>query len=253
FCNVNPLLLSFFTDNPLVLDAANNPVGFRSTRSVKVDGGAAVEVWAAVGAGACAVPTDDSILDSPDDGGVTYGYFLSPLVKEGMLGDITINADVATFTVTGITANAPRWGRGPYTVVLDEEGARSRLLAPILNQQHLHVQSTPVPPPAITDGAVALTLPTPYFGGGQTVTRTVTLPEGVTDGTFTLSYSGDTTSALPHDAAPVAVQSALEALPSLGAGTVTVTGDSGGPFEVQFAAGFTGVLTGNGAQLEPSG
>lgn len=253
FCNVNPLLLSFFTDNPIVLDAANNPVGFRSTRSVKVDGGAAVEVWAGVGAGDCDVPTDDSILDNPDDGGVNYGYFLSPLVKEGMLGDITINADVATFTVTGITANAPRWGRGPYQVVLDEDNERTRLLSPILNQQHLHVQSTPVPPPAITDGAVDLTLPTPYFGGGVKITRTVTLPEGVTDGTFTLSYGGETTAAIGHDAEPSAVQAALEVLQSLGSGTVSVSGDAGGPYEVEFASGFTGTLTGNGSQLDPSG
>jgi hypothetical protein len=42
-----------------------------------------------------------------------------------------------------------------------------------------------------------------------------------TGGTFTLSYGGNTTSALPHNATPAAVQSALNALPSI-AGAVTV-------------------------------
>lgn len=252
FCNVNPLLLSFFTANPLVLDAAQNPVGYRSTRSVKVDGGAAVELWAGVGAADCDVPTDDSVL-TDTSGGTDYAYFLSPLVKEGMLGDITINADVATFTVTALTSNAPRWGRGPYDVVLDEDGLPTRLLSPILNQEHLHVQSTPVPPPAVTDGAVELVLPSPYFGGTAPVTKTATLPGDLTGGTWTLTYGGQSTAGIAHNATAATVQAAFTALPTVGAGRATVTGSVGGPFTVVMDGSMTGPLTAVGTSLEPSG
>lgn len=45
-------------------------------------------------------------------------------------------------------------------------------------------------------------------------------------GTFTLSYSGSTTSSLAYNAAASAIQSALEALPTIGTGNVSVTASS---------------------------
>lgn len=43
-------------------------------------------------------------------------------------------------------------------------------------------------------------------------------------GTFTLTFSGATTTALAYNASAATVQAALEALPSIGAGNVSVTG-----------------------------
>ncbi len=58
-----------------------------------------------------------------------------------------------------------------------------------------------------------------------------------TGGAFTLAFKGEPTVALAYDAAASAVQAALTALPTIGAGNVTVTGDAGGPYTVTFSAG----------------
>lgn len=165
FCAVDPELLSFFTDDPVVLDYAQQPVGFRSTKRVKVDEGAAVELWTGVGADDCEdTPEDDSALEAGANA-TRYGYFLLPWVKEATMGDFEVGASAMTFTVSGITGVGPKWGRGPYDVVpLDAVNTPGRLLTPIGKDQHLHFQSTTIAPPAVTDGAVALTLPMPYFG-----------------------------------------------------------------------------------------
>lgn len=51
---------------------------------------------------------------------------------------------------------------------------------------------------------------------------------------FTLTFDGFTTTSLPANATSVAVAAALEALPSIGYGNVSVTGDPGGPWTVTF-------------------
>lgn len=62
--------------------------------------------------------------------------------------------------------------------------------------------------------------------------QTVTVLGGPTAGTFTLTFSGQTTSGIAYNAAASAVKSALEALSNVT--TVTVTGDAGGPYTVTF-------------------
>lgn len=69
-------------------------------------------------------------------------------------------------------------------------------------------------------------------------------------GTFTLSFGGQTTSAIAHDANAATVQSALAALSSVGSGNVTVTGSAG-----NYAVVLTpsGTLTGSSAGLGGTG
>ena len=55
-----------------------------------------------------------------------------------------------------------------------------------------------------------------------------------TGGTFTLSFSGLTSAALAFDASAASVEAALEALPSIAAGNVSVSGAFGGPYTVEF-------------------
>jgi hypothetical protein len=59
-------------------------------------------------------------------------------------------------------------------------------------------------------------------------------------GTFTLTYSGQTTAAIARDATAAAVQSALEGLSNVEVGDVSVAGSAGGPWTVTF----TGALAG---------
>jgi len=64
--------------------------------------------------------------------------------------------------------------------------------------------------------------------------QTVTLVDLVSGGKFVLTYEGETTDVLADDAAASAVQAALEALTTIGAGNVSVSGSAGGPYTVEF-------------------
>jgi len=80
----------------------------------------------------------------------------------------------------------------------------------------------------------------------------ITAPTG---GTFTLTHAGQTTAAIAYNAAASAVQSALEALTSIGAGNVVVAGAAGGPYNVTCAGTKTGpqtALTGTSALTGPA-
>lgn len=84
--------------------------------------------------------------------------------------------------------------------------------------------------------------------------QTVTVTGSPTGGTFTLTYKGQTTAGIAYNAAASAVQSALTALSTVGAGNATVTG--AGPYTVAFVgtlAQDTTLLTASGAALTPSG
>jgi len=64
------------------------------------------------------------------------------------------------------------------------------------------------------------------YGDTAAVDEAVTLTEGtaITAGTYTLTFGGDTTGDIAFDAPAATIRAALEALPSIGAGNVTVTG-----------------------------
>jgi hypothetical protein len=60
--------------------------------------------------------------------------------------------------------------------------------------------------------------------------QTVTITGAPTGGTFTLTWSGQTTGAIAYNATAATVQTALEALSNIAPGDVTVTGNAGGPY-----------------------
>ncbi|BCI92749.1 hypothetical protein NIIDMKKI_79550 [Mycobacterium kansasii] len=74
-------------------------------------------------------------------------------------------------------------------------------------------------------------------GKGQATNevQTVTVNGSPTGGTFTLSFKGATTAAIAYNAAASAVQTALQALSTIGSGNATVAGSAGGPYTVTFA------------------
>lgn len=89
--------------------------------------------------------------------------------------------------------------------------------------------------------------------GDVSEVQTVTITGGPTGGTFTLTYSGQTTAGIAYNANAAAVQAALEALSNLAVGDVTVTGGPGPatPYVVTFRAGMGNVvqMTASGAGL----
>lgn len=69
--------------------------------------------------------------------------------------------------------------------------------------------------------------------------QTLTMDAAAIDGTFTLSFGGETTTDLAYDASTATIDSALEALTTIGTGGVTVGGDtlaSGSPTTFTFLA-----------------
>ncbi|MGZ3140805.1 hypothetical protein ACVDFE_02130 [Lentzea chajnantorensis] len=83
--------------------------------------------------------------------------------------------------------------------------------------------------------------------------QTLTMTGGPTGGTWTATLNGQTTGAIPFNAAASAVRTALEALSTIGAGNVTVTGANGGPYTVTFVGALAGAnvnaMTASGAGL----
>lgn len=166
-CGVHPELISFFTDQPVVLDAEGDAVGLLQQTGANDTGAVALELWAGTGGGDdCDVPEDDSIFETIEEGEQPFDgmYFLIPWVRGGTLGDMTVNGtDAAEITVSAFSGSGAHWGRGPYNVISDGAGSATRLLTPVPKNTHSWMQRTSIKPPEVTNGAVALTLPEAYF------------------------------------------------------------------------------------------
>ncbi len=66
--------------------------------------------------------------------------------------------------------------------------------------------------------------------------QTVTINGSPTGGTFVLVFAGQVTAAIAYNATSATVQAALEALSTIGAGNVAVSGSAGGPYTCTFQA-----------------
>jgi hypothetical protein len=87
-------------------------------------------------------------------------------------------------------------------------------------------------------------------GAGTNEVQTITIAGTPTGGTFSLTFGGQTTPALAYNASTAAVQTALQALTSIGSGNATVSGTAG----VSYVVTFVGALaTLNVAQIVPVG
>ncbi len=112
-------------------------------------------------------------------------------------------------------------------------------------------EGTHYPNGFIPSGTVLSELASGLFGpyAGRTAeVQTVTITGGPTGGTFTITLEGDTTAGIAFNATAATVQAALEALPGVDPGDLTVTGSAGGPYTVTFNTG-----GGNVAQMTASG
>jgi hypothetical protein len=143
FCGVDPQLFALMTGQSTVLDASTPAlaVGFKMNSRVDADSsGFALELWSSVPSAACA-------------GGVqSYGYFVIPFLKGGVLGDFTIANDAINFTLSGANSkDGNGWGTGPYNVVPNATGVASKLLTALDVNDHLLLQLTTIAPP--TTGA----------------------------------------------------------------------------------------------------
>lgn len=116
---------------------------------------------------------------------------------------------------------------------------------------------------SLTGGAGTAT-PSTTTAGVAAVNEQQTVTVAADGGTFTITYSGQTTSALAYDSTAAEIETALEALSNIGVGDATVTGDAGGPWTIEFTGALaatnvdevtctaTGLLTNTGATATPS-
>jgi len=93
----------------------------------------------------------------------------------------------------------------------------------------------------IPSGTAISLLSNKLYGPYTVSTEVQTVTEGGAGLTsFTLTFSGQTTTSLAAAATAATVQAALEALSNVGAGNVTVTGAAGGPYTVTFGGTLAG-------------
>lgn len=172
-CQVNTGLIALFNGWSQVLDYANKSVGIQDDDDVDKDYGVAIEVWTGgKSSDDCPTQTTDTVFKAASTG-INYGYLLFG-ATEFTVGDVKVDANISTFTLSGKTIALSQWGRGPYNVVpIDANGTAGRLLRPLDRDAHFMLQRTSVAPPPVTPGANPVPLdiigkfvaPNYYFGG----------------------------------------------------------------------------------------
>ena len=79
------------------------------------------------------------------------------------------------------------------------------------------------------------------MGQGTDEVENVALTGTVTGGTFTITYEGQTTIAIPYNASAGVVQADLMALSNIGSGDVTVASNTTGTWSVTFTENLAGL------------
>lgn len=151
FCGVNPDLVRLMTGQKMVMDGAGTMgVGFRMNTRIDLSAsGFALEMWSSVPSGAC-----DPVL------GQSYGYFLLPFLKGGVLGDFSVANDAVNFTLTGaLTKDGNAWGVGSYNVTKTAGGVAGPLNLTMDPNDHLHMELVTLAPPTDVPGATAVGVP----------------------------------------------------------------------------------------------
>jgi hypothetical protein len=143
FCEVDYRLFEMLTGNHVLLDDNGAAIGFTETTSVDLATvNFALELW----------------LGSKNPG--EYGYVLTPFLRGGIVGDVTIENAAITFTVTGLTTRGgSAWGKGPYAVQ-SVAGVNAVLKDAVAATEHRRWLTTTVAPPTAYEGSIATLNPT---------------------------------------------------------------------------------------------
>lgn len=146
-CGVDPDLISLFTGQPIVTNAAGDIVGFDASSDINLDSfGFALEVWSRIAQGAC-----------DNDGNRPWGYTVFPFFKGGRLGGFSFENGAVQFTISGAqTRDGNGWGVGPFDVDRDESSLPAPLYTPLGVNTHYRNILVTLDPPEATCGAVAL-------------------------------------------------------------------------------------------------
>lgn len=145
-CGVDPGLISVFTGQPTVVNAAGDIVGFDARTGIDLDGfGFAMEVWSKIAGSAC----DAS-------GRRKWGYTVFPFFKGGRLGGFSFENAAVQFSITGAqTRDGAQWGTGPFRVDrgIGPTFAPIPLFTPLTANTHYRNQIVTLDPPVASCGA----------------------------------------------------------------------------------------------------
>ena len=161
----------------------------------------------------------------------------APLIAE--MGAIATDSDIPTLLADGTNAlevliAARRVLNGRKVPMAN----RFIALSPAAEAAFLNIEQLQKVNEAGTDGMLREAIIGRLFGFTIVADPTlegpvkVTITGTPTGGDFTLAYGGDTTTDIAYNAAASAVETALEALDSITADSVTVTGNVGGPYTI---------------------
>lgn len=101
-----------------------------------------------------------------------------------------------------------------------------------LDREHVVPGGARIDPAQFTrDGAVQVSI---NAGAAANEVQVLTVTGSPAGGTFTITFSGQTTGAIAYNASAATVLAALIALSNIGTGNVTVTGSAGGAWTVTF-------------------
>jgi hypothetical protein len=146
-CGVDPDLISVFTGQAVVTNAAGDVVGFDANTGIDLDSfGFSLEVWSRIAGSAC----DPS-------GNRPWGYTVFPFLKGGRIGGFSFENGAVQFTISGAqTRDGNGWGVGPYDVDRDESGNPAPLNTPLDPNTHYRNILVTLDPPEASCGAFAL-------------------------------------------------------------------------------------------------
>lgn len=154
FCAVDPcVVLMIYPSWIPYYDDFGSIKGFQIVGGLTCDVGFALEIWGQIGASGSTVQCGPGSV-----AGSTY--WLAPRLVGAAPGDITISNESTSFTFNGTTTNPVGWRRGPYLVDI-VGGVPSVLRDPVDSAAQLVEFTTPVLPPAPTNGCVELPRPVP--------------------------------------------------------------------------------------------
>lgn len=158
---------------------------------------------------------------------------------------VTINGNGGTFTLTfgGQTTSATAYNASAATLTTNLEALSTitdvtvtgtgtpadPYLVTFVDPGEQNVAEMTADASSLTGGSASVTTTTTSFAGTDEV-QTVTVT--ATSGTFTLSFGGQTTSALAYNISAANLETALEALSTIAG--LSVSGSDGGPYTVTF-------------------
>lgn len=136
FFSASPEMIEILTGNPVYVGFDDAPIGWDDC-SVACSGGFALEIWQNIVGEEC-----------PEGGESLTFYWLLPWVSNGVLGDVTVNQEGVTFSLTGNTRASGRWQLGPWDVqAANAEGEAGPLLTPVGPTCHRRGFLTSIAPP----------------------------------------------------------------------------------------------------------